>query len=109
MEPGQRLEDTVPLHMDKEDADRIIAKAGARDGMYCFRRSRSHPGAFVLCVAAKGDVKHYPVAVCDIPYEGQLAVLCPGPRRRFASLGEVESYYSRQADGIAARLTDRVA
>ena len=106
--PEKRLEDTVSYSLDKESADSLIRRAGAGDGMYCFRRSRSHPGAFVLCVAAGGDIKHYPVALCDIPYEGQYAVLCPGPRRRFRDLGEVEEYYSRQADGIAVRLSERV-
>ena len=106
--PVARLEDTIEDRIGKEDADRMLAKQQLREGYYVLRKSRSHPGSYVLVVAASCVARHYPVEALEAPYEGYFSVICPGNRRRFKSLEEVLSYYSAQADGIATRLTKRV-
>eukprot|EP00052_Salpingoeca_macrocollata_P012410 m.96276 g.96276 ORF g.96276 m.96276 type:complete len:216 (+) comp18473_c0_seq4:65-712(+) len=107
--PPRRLEDTVSSSIGKEDADRILAENRLEDGLYVLRKSRSHPGSFVLVVAAQFSQRHYPVERLEAPYEGMLSVICPGTRRRFSTLQEVVDHYSAKADGIAAKLTRRVA
>lgn len=106
--PMQNLttEASVKVDMTRELAEVTLRENGLRDGDYVIRRSVSHEGDFVLCVAARNAVFHYPVSRIG---QGKMTVLSPGERRAFDSLDDVLQFYKRAANGLASVLTMRLA
>lgn len=102
----EAIEDTIPDSIDKDIADDMLLRAGMSDGMYVLRKSRSHMGSYVLCVAEHGLVRHYPVERCD-DMEG-FRLLSPEPPRHHASLEDVLRFYSHTKDGLTVLLKRRI-
>eukprot|EP00051_Salpingoeca_urceolata_P028127 m.485150 g.485150 ORF g.485150 m.485150 type:complete len:214 (-) comp23675_c0_seq1:264-905(-) len=102
------IEASVTPTLTRQKAEQLLRVAGMRDGQFVVRPSKSHPGSYVLTVAAGGEVKNYPVEALEAPYDGLFSVICPGNRRRFQSLDHAVEFYKGQAEGIATRLTQRL-
>ena len=68
-------------------------------GTFLVRESESQPGNYSLSVREGDTVKHYRIRKADT---GSFYI---APRRQCATLDELVSHYSRDADGLCTRLT----
>eukprot|EP00050_Salpingoeca_kvevrii_P018068 m.70436 g.70436 ORF g.70436 m.70436 type:complete len:187 (-) comp7878_c1_seq1:2202-2762(-) len=91
--------------LSRADSEDILRRAGLETGQFVLRPSQSHRGSYVLCVAAGGTIKHYPI---ELQPSNEYIVLCPGVRRTFVSLREIIDYYQANMGGIACTLSERV-
>ena len=105
---GQSIENTVG-DVSRDYADRILLSSRAKPGDYVWRKSKSHPGSFVLCVCGGSSSYHYPVELNpNERKQGRFQLLCPGQRHTFPDLEAVERFYKSRAEGIQCKLRKRL-